>query len=308
MMRRRRAIQALAAACVTEVGAAVAKEKSAGEFEIDYVLASALYGDLPLGEILPEVAKSGSLGLDIWGKPHGTQREELDRLGVDAFAEQLSEHETKCLVSSRYPLGPFGLQAEMPILQRLGGKVLVCGATGPKDPRGDAARSAVKGFLEKIQGHADAAGEHGLTIAIENHSGQILSHPDSIRYFAEFNRHPALGIAFAPHHLHADLGEIPGLIKELGRRNLPFIYFQEYGIGAHKKVEKKVELAQLPGRGTLDYVPILQALRDIDFAGLAEIFMHPTPRGVPILGSASDITGAVNESRKFIDRCLAKSS
>jgi sugar phosphate isomerase/epimerase len=185
---------------------------------------------------------------------------------------------------------------------------LVCGATGPKDPRGAAAKSAVAGFLEKMKPHADAAAEHGLVIAIENHAGQLLSHPDSIRYFAELNDHPALGVAFAPHHLHASVDEIPELIGALGSDNLPFFYFQEHGIGARERVAKEVELEQLPGRGKLDYVPILQALRDIEFAGVAEIFMHPTPRGGPILPTARAITDTINQSRKYLDQCLAKTS
>ena len=156
--------------------------------------------------------------------------------------------------------------------------------------------------------HADAAAKHGITIAIENHSGQILTHPDAIRYFAELNQHPNLGMAFAPHHLHDHIAEIPKLITALGDKNIPFIYFQEFGIGSKKKVEKKVELEQLPGRGTLDYVPIIQALRDIKFTGVAEIFMHPTPRGVPMLETATAITDTINESRKYLDQCLAKTS
>ncbi len=166
----------------------------------------------------------------------------------------------------------------------------------------------MKGFLAKMEPHADAAADHGLVIAIENHAGQLLSHPDSIRYFAEFNQHPALGIALAPHHLHGQLDEIPGLISALGDKNLPFIYFQEHGVGSKRKVEKEIELEQLPGRGKLDYVPILQALRDIEFAGVAEIFMHPTPRGVPMLESARAITDKINESKRYLDACLAKTS
>ena len=218
----------------------------------------------------------------------------------------LGKHAAKLHVSTRYPLGPFGLQAEMPVLKKLGGKILVCGATGPKDPQGQAAKTAVRGFLEKMKPHADAAGEHGLVIAVENHSSQVLSHPDSIRYFAELNTHPALGIAFAPHHLHDHIEEIPKLIRALGGKQIPFIYFQEYGIGARQKVEKNIELEQLPGRGKLDYVPIVQALRDIKFTGVAEIFMHPTPRGVPMLETAPAITDTINESRNYLDQCLAK--
>ncbi len=302
-MKRRKALQTLvaaSAACMTESRA------KADAFSIDYVLASALYGDMNLKTILPEVTRSGAIGLDVWGKPHGTQREEIDAMGIEAFADLLAKHETRLTVSTRYPLGCFGLQPEMPALKRLGGKILVCGSSGPKDPSGTEAKRAVKDFLERMQVHADAAAEHGLVIAIENHANQALFHPDSLLYFAEFNKHPALGIAFAPHHLHGFVDQIPPLIRALGRKQLPFIYFQEHGIGSQKTVAKNMELEQLPGRGSLDYTPILQALRDIAFSGVAEIFMHPTPRGTPVLDSAEAITSTINDSRKYISKCISR--
>ncbi|MDB4573031.1 sugar phosphate isomerase/epimerase, partial [Akkermansiaceae bacterium] len=60
------------------------------------------------------------------------------------------------------------------------------------------------------------------------------------------------------------------------------------------------------GFGKLDYVPILRALRDIKFSGLVEIFGHPVPRGIPMLGSAVEITKAINTSRAYLDHCLRK--
>jgi sugar phosphate isomerase/epimerase len=143
-----------------------------------------------------------------------------------------------------------------------------------------------------------------LKIAIENHANALLYSPDSIRYWAELNTHPALGVAFAPHHFNDHIAEMPGLIRDLGSKNLPFIYFQEYGIGSKQTVAKEIELQQLPGRGPLDYRPLLQAMRDIGFNGYAEIFMHPTPRGGPILPTPAEITAVINESRSHIDRLL----
>ena len=57
-----------------------------------------------------------------------------------------------------------------------------------------------------------------------------------------------------------------------------------------------------------DAVPVVKALRDIRFAGFASIFMHPTPRGVPILPTAGEITAAVNQSREYVERCLRETA
>ena len=40
-------------------------------FELNYILASCMYGTLPLAEIVPEVKKIGSEHIDIWPRVHG---------------------------------------------------------------------------------------------------------------------------------------------------------------------------------------------------------------------------------------------
>ncbi|RFC43110.1 MAG: Sugar phosphate isomerase/epimerase [Verrucomicrobia bacterium] len=304
-MNRRHALKTLATSAVPVAVPALVTAQTA-PFTLQYVLSSAMYGDMKLAEILPEVAKTGAIGLDLWGKPHGTQREEVEAMGIETAAKLFDKAGVKVAVSTRYPLGCFGLQPEMPVLKRFGGKVLVCGSSGPKDPKPAEVQTLMKDFLEKMKPHADAAANHGLVIAIENHSSQLLSSPESIRSFAELNRHPALGVAFAPHHLHANIDQIPSLIRALGKKNLPFFYFQEHGIGSQQKVAKEIELQQLPGRGPLDYTPIVGALKEIEFNGFVEIFMHPTPRGVPILPTATEITDVINESRDSIEKCLSR--
>jgi len=279
---------------------------AAAPLKLRYLLASALYGDMKLAQVLPEVGPSGSVGLDIWGKQHATHREELDEIGVDSFEALLQQRGVKLICSTRYPLGPFGLQPEMPILKRLGGELLVCASQGPKNVSGAEAKAAIRDFLEKMKPHADAAAAFGLKIAIENQGNALLASPDSIRYWAELNTHPALGVAFAPHHLNDHIDEMPRLIRDLGAKNLPFIYLQEYGIGSKQTVAKEIELQQLPGFGTLDYKPILAALRAVGFDGYVEIFMHPTPRGLPMLPTPGEITAVVNRSRNHIEGLLGE--
>ena len=77
-------------------------------------------------------------------------------------------------------------------------------------------------------------------------------------------------------------------------------------MSSKEEMVKVEELKQMPGFGSLDYAPILAALRDLDFNGLAEIFMHPTPRGEPMLPTATEITQVINHSREYLTDCLAK--
>jgi len=302
-MNRRQFSRNLTAAAALGPLALLAAEK--GKKRIRYVLSSALFGDMPLAEVLAQVAPSGSESVDIWRKRHATHREQIQEMGDEAFQALLKTHKTRMDISTCYPLGPFKQDEELRWLKKNGGRMTVCGSgrLGPKDPSGDEAKRQVTAFFEKLKPNAELAAKLGLTMAIENHKNSMLSSPDSIRRFGELNPFPNVGIAFAPHHLHDTIDEIPKLIRELGNDNIPFIYFQEYGIGSKKTVDKEIELQQLPGRGTLDYTPIVAALREIRFSGLAEIFMHPTPRGLPMLPTAAAITAEVNKSRNYIQTC-----
>jgi len=276
------------------------------DFRLKYILASALYGTTDLDVILPEVRKSGAEHIDIWCLKHGNQREQIESMGLDAFAALLVKRDVKLGAMTRYPLGPFGLQDEMKVLQRLGGRVIVTGSGGPKGLAGDALKTAVQSFIEKMKPHVAVAENLGVTIAIENHSGSLLSSVDSMRYFAEFNGSRNLGVAFAPHHLPDAVEQMPKLIEDLGP-NVAFFYAQEYGSGFTEKLPKEKELMQLPGfGGGLDYRPLLTALKKINYQGFVEIFMHPTPRGIPILPTTQEITAAVNKSRAYLESCISK--
>lgn len=301
MLPRRQFVRSLAAAaCVPWVAHAARSEP----FALRYILSSALFGEMPLDAILPEAAKTGCAAIDIWCRPHGNQREQIAEMGDDAFAALLTKHRVKLGVSTRYPLGPTGLAAEMKWMKKFGGGIIVTGSGGPSEPSGSDAKKAVLAFLEKMKPHVAMAAESGVTIAVENHNRQFLHHPDSLRYFAEFNRSAHLGVALAPHHLHPWIVQLPALIRDLGAKQLPFMYFQEHSEGISKKVSKEIELRQLPGfGGGLDYRPIIKALADIRYTGLVEIFMHPTPRGIPILPTITEITAALNRSRDYLGRC-----
>lgn len=277
-------------------------------FRLQYVLSSAMYGDLPLEQVLASVKKTGAESVDIWRKVHATHREQIEEMGDDAFQALLQKNGTTMSISTCYPLGPFRQDEELRWVKKNGGRMTVCGSgsMGEKDPKGEEARRQVKAFFEKLKPHYELAEELGVTMAIENHKNSMLSSPDSIRYFVDLNPSKNVGIAFAPHHLHDAIDEIPGLIKHCGKENLPFIYFQEYHMSSKEEMVKVEELKQMPGFGSLDYVPILAALRDVDFNGLAEIFMHPTPRGEPMLPTATEITQVINHSREYLTDCLTK--
>ena len=269
-------------------------------FELNYILASCMYGTTPLAEIVPEVKKSGSEHIDIWPRVHGDQREQVESMGNDAFAELLATHGVGLGISTRFDLGPFGLAEEMAFAREFGASLIVTGSTGPKGLVGEELRAAVADFAEALKPHIAAAEKHDITISIENHGSALIESPDSMKWLIELTDSPHLGIALAPYHLPDDAELVAQLIADLGQ-GLALFYAWQHGMGCHEKLPKEQELMQMSGRGSLDFSPILSALKKINYSGWTEIFMHPVPRGIPILDSTTDVTDEINRARRYLD-------
>ena len=306
MMRactRRRFLGAAAAAATVRIRPTAAAVEP---WQPRWILASALYGTFPLADILPEVAKTGADMIDLWPKPHGTQREEIDTLGEEQVKAMLAAAGVRLGGIACYKVGAFKLANEFALAKRLGGEgtVLVTTAPGNGSLSGDALTAALKMFLEKLAPSIAAAEATGGVIAIENHSSSLLQTPEGIRRFAELATHDRVGIAFAPHHLPQDAALIATLARELGPK-VKFVYAQQHGKGSKEKLPKEDELLQMPGRGPLDFRPLMRELAAMRFAGPVEIFMHPVPRGVPILGSVAEITAEIIRAREHLLALLA---
>jgi sugar phosphate isomerase/epimerase len=301
----RRALLRSAAGAVA--GAAVARGAAAADapWQPTYILASALYGNFPLADILPEVAKTGAASIDLWPKPHGTQREEVDTLGEEKVREMLAAAGVKLGSIACYKVGAFNLAGEFAIAKRLGAEapVLVTIAPGKGDAPGDELAAAIEAFLEKLRPSIAAAEDSGGVIAIENHSNSLLQTPDGIRRFADAVSSDRVGVAFAPHHLPQEAHLIAALARDLGPR-MKFVYAQQHGKGSKEKLPKEDELLQMPGRGPLDFGPLMRELAAQRFAGPVEIFMHPVPRGVPILDTVPAITAEVNRARAHLEKSV----
>jgi sugar phosphate isomerase/epimerase len=274
-------------------------------FKFRYIVGSSMYGYTDVAEIMPEVPKAGATALDIWPKVHGNQREQLDELGEEKFAALLKQHDISLGCITQYALGPFGIQAEMRLAKRFGCPTIVCGGKGPVGLTGAELKAAVGTFVEQMKPHLAVAEETGVTIAIENHGNNLIDSPDSLKWLVELRSSERLAVALAPYHLPQDETLIGDLIRTLGDGIVMF-YAWQHGMGCHEKLPKEQELLQMPGRGDLDFVPLVAALRDINYRGWTEIFMHPVPRGVPILDSTPAVTAEINRSREYLAQCVQK--
>ena len=176
---------------------------------------------------------------------------------------------------------------------------MVTGGRGPKGLKGAALKSAVAQFVEKMKPHLAVAEETGVTIAIENHGNSLIDSPDSLKWLAELRSSKHLAIALAPYHLPQDKKLLGDLIRTLDD-SIAIFYAWQHGMGCHTKLPKEQELLQMPGRGDLDFAPLMAALQDIRYTGWTEIFMHPVPRGIPILETTKAVTAEINKARKYL--------
>ena len=293
-----------AATCAAIASAGLVRAAEPKKLKPKYILGSCMYGYTSLADILPEVAKTGATAIDIWPKPHGDQREQLDAMGEDKFLELLKQHNVRLGCNTQYKLGPFGLKEEMQLSKRLGCMTIVTGGKGPKGLKGQELKKAVQAFVEKMKPHIDVAEENSVTIAIENHANNLIESPDSMKWQAELSPSPHLAIAFAPYHLPQDEKLLAGLIRNLDH-HIEVFYAWQHGNGCMNAQAKELELLQMPGRGKLDFKPLMQALSDIRYRGWMEIFMHPFPRGIAILDSTSDVTKEINRARSYLGECMS---
>ncbi|PQO35146.1 sugar phosphate isomerase/epimerase family protein [Blastopirellula marina] len=275
-------------------------------FQLNYMLPSCMYGYAKLAEILPEAQKISASQIDVWPKVHGDQREQMDELGEEKFAQLLRKNNVQLGCITQYKLGPFGLQDEMRLAQRFGCKLIVTGGSGPKGLQGAELKKAVGDFLEKMKPHLEVAEETGVTIAIENHANNLIESPDSLRWLLELRPSNNLAIALAPYHLPQDEKFLAQLIGELAE-GLQMFYAWQHGDGAHDPLPTERQLLQLPGRGPLDFQPLVDALVAINYQGWTEVFMHPVPRGVPILPTVAATTAEIARGRDYLNQLVAQS-
>lgn len=296
-------LMTVASFCAAEQKSALSTSADEAAFSLNYIVASCMYGKAPLSEILPEVHRTGAKYLEIWANPHGNQREQIDEIGEDAVAELLQKHNVQLGSLTCFKYGIFKMQPEMKLVKRLGGDMVICNSGGPKNLSGAELKTAVADFVEKMKPHVAAAEEIGVTIGVENHGGGLINSPDSIRYLFDMLQSPHLGLAMAPYHLPQNPQLIAELIQDLGS-NLVHFQAWEHGLGCTQKLPKEQELQQLPHRGPLDWKPLIDSLKTINYQGRTEIFMHPVPRGIPILATTAEVTKEINAARAYLESLL----
>lgn len=153
----------------------------------------------------------------------------------------------------------------------------------------------VKAAIENIGNLARRAGEFGLKLAVKPHVGQAVYNGATALRLMDEVREPALGLNFDPSHLYRANEEPQEVALRWGKKIITSHFRdctgRQQAVGAPEN--------QIPGRGDVDLMATLRALKEIGHSG---------PLNLEIIGAVgyplSRAMGVAAESRGYLNRCL----
>lgn len=239
-----------------------------------------MYPECSFETAIEEIAKTGCHAVDLW---EGSARMPTDHmLWVEKHRGDWLRRFLENFGLEPYSFSIYWTPANKRLerlewLKEAGGKVAVLGG-------GARAGRPVEAGVRALQSLVEKAEQLGLRIAGENHGGSSLHSVQSMREFVALAKSPALGIALAPFHVMGAKESVSEAIEAIGSK-LFFFYAWQRAPG----------MRQLPGDETLDFLPVLNALRKVRYNCYLNIFTHAH---VP----KDEMTRSVIASREYLER------
>ncbi len=275
----RNAALAASAATVGLAHRALAAGDEEGRAAFRFSTSTIMYYDSPFEVAIEEIAKTGCEAVDLW-EAQATMpvnhMQWVEKNRPERVREFVESFGLKLWAFSIY-WSPGNKRLErLQWLADAGGEVAVLGGGAGVD-------QPVAAGVDALRPLAAKAEELGLKIAGENHGGSSLNSIASMREFVSLAESPALGIALAPYHAMGAGESVPEAVRACGEKLLFFYAWQ-----------RAPGMAELPGDGTLDFLPVLRALRQVRYTGYLNIFTHThVPR--------DEMTQAVIQSRQYLE-------
>ena len=232
----------------------------------DYMASSVAFAERPIAEACAALREVGCNEIDIWSVAGWCEHLPPDEPNPDleSIKRTLSEHSLTCRAISAYGKESDAmLLARLEHLAALGGKALVR-ASGPEE-------MTVVAFADWIAPFVRRAEDLGVQIAIENHRNMVINTTASLKELVARVESPALGIAFAPIHIHMAQEDIAAAIHAV-RDRIALFYAWDWGQSADKNWKDPQE--QVPGSGVLDFHAMFRALSEIGYADPLCLFAH----------------------------------
>lgn len=134
------------------------------------------------------------------------------------------------------------------------------------------AEAAMDGLAATLRHLGDAAGEHGVRLAIEAHCGEFIQSTDDLIRLMERVDHPCVAINYDPFHfvfLDEDLAAS-------ARAAAPWVaHTHIHDVSADGAQDVPwFEREEVPGRGVIDWRAVLTALCHVGYQGALSIELH----------------------------------
>ena len=143
-----------------------------------------------------------------------------------------------------------------------------------------------------VEGAGEAAAyahDHGVRIAVEpwnRYETYLINRLQQSIDFCDEVDHPGIGVMADTFHMSIEDSDLPGAIRNAGKR-LAHVHFADSNRAA-------------PGRGHLDFVPIVEAIRDVNYQGVCSFELLP---------AAGDVWGVLSggDAPEFLDQYTEES-
>lgn len=232
----------------------------------DYSASTSVYEEYPLERACEELSSIDVDYLEVWQVADWCEHLEG---GPDTVAEVADRYELSVYAIAAYYADLEELSEFVPVLDQLGGSVLVKEPPGPE--------VSVETFADQLRPVVREAADHGVTIGIENHVDSCLESTDSMVRFLNQLPDEGVGITLAPSHLFRTGHSIPEAIRTIGDQ-IAFFYARDW------KPETDPEenpSDQFVGNGELDFHEMIRALIDVGYDEPINTFAHGTAHWPP---------------------------
>lgn len=150
--------------------------------------------------------------------------------------------------------------------KELGAPCITTEPGGTLEP-GQSWDSALEMFCESLKPVADHAQAIGIPLLVEPEPGLLIETTAHYLQFASVFNHPGIGLNFDIGHMYCVKDDPAQSVRQLAK-HIRHVHLEDIAA-------TRVHHHMVPGQGAIDFPPIIQALRDINYQGWITIELYP---------------------------------
>ena len=152
------------------------------------------------------------------------------------------------------------------LAKELGAPCITTEPGGPLEP-GQSWEAALELFCESLRPVADHAHSIGVPLLIEPEPGLLIETTSQYLRFAEVLNHPGIGLNYDIGHMYC-VNEDPAQSIKMLAKHIRHVHLEDIAIS-------RVHHHLVPGEGAINFGPVIEALRSINYQGWVTIELYP---------------------------------